>query len=98
MNQGTKCRTVSAKELAGLEVCPAGPVDLRRDVYQFVAYVREKGLVRTKRGNAIPKSAARQLAKRQMTWFRGLEECRFVPVPGLLDPVELAQRIEQLGV
>lgn len=37
----------------------------------------------------------RQTAKRQRTWFRSLSECRFVPVPGRLDPAELARRIAQ---
>jgi len=47
----------------GLNIFPAGVVDLRRDVYRFVQYVKDKGLVRTKRLNQIPKTAARRLAK-----------------------------------
>ncbi len=38
----------------------------------------------------------RQLAKRQMTWFRSLSECRFVPVSGQLDAGELGERITAL--
>jgi hypothetical protein len=50
-------------EVARLVRVPAGEVDLRRDLYQFIAYVRRQGLTRTVRENAIPKSAARALAK-----------------------------------
>ena len=39
----------------------------------------------------------RQLAKRQMTWFRSLSECRFIAVSGELDAVELAEQIALLG-
>lgn len=35
----------------------------------------------------------RQLAKRQMTWFRSLSECRFIAVPEPLDAEELAEKI-----
>ncbi len=42
---------------------PARPVNLRRDLYQFVAYVQANGLTRTYRENSIPKAAARKLAK-----------------------------------
>ncbi len=45
----------------------------------------------------LVKSHTRQLAKRQRTWFRSLSECRFVPVPGRLEAVELAGRIAQMG-
>jgi len=34
-----------------------------------------------------------QLAKRQNTWFRSLSECRFVPLSGQADPVEVARQI-----
>jgi tRNA dimethylallyltransferase len=37
----------------------------------------------------------RQLAKRQGTWFRSLRECRFVPLSGRIDSVEVAQKIVQ---
>ncbi|MEN6458175.1 MAG: tRNA (adenosine(37)-N6)-dimethylallyltransferase MiaA [Thermoguttaceae bacterium] len=35
----------------------------------------------------------RQLAKRQMTWFRSLSECRFMPVAGPFDPRTVAERL-----
>lgn len=35
----------------------------------------------------------RQLAKRQMTWFRSLSECQFIPVSGRPDAGELAELI-----
>jgi len=63
MSPPNKPRTLSSAQLAELEILPAGVVDLRRDLYQFVRYVQDKGLVRTKRENAIPKSTARRLAK-----------------------------------
>jgi tRNA dimethylallyltransferase len=34
-----------------------------------------------------------QLAKRQNTWFRSLSECRFVPICGNIDPLEVARTI-----
>lgn len=43
------------------------------------------------------KTRTRQFAKRQRTWFRGLSECRQVPVTGEIDPVELASRIIEQG-
>ncbi len=45
----------------------------------------------------LVKCHTRQLAKRQCTWFRGLSECRFVPIPGQLDPAEIARRIAEAG-
>ena len=39
----------------------------------------------------------RQLAKRQMTWFRSLSECRFVAVAERLDEAKLAERIVSLA-
>jgi tRNA dimethylallyltransferase len=35
----------------------------------------------------------RQLAKRQNTWFRSLCECRFVPLTGHLDPIQIVRQI-----
>ncbi|MBI4861138.1 MAG: hypothetical protein HY815_12905 [Candidatus Riflebacteria bacterium] len=50
-------------ELSRLDVLPAQPVDLRRDLHLFVEYVRERGLTRSFRDNSIPKTDARRLAK-----------------------------------
>ncbi len=41
----------------------------------------------------LVKCHTRRLAKRQATWFRGLSECRFVPIPGRLDAGDVARRI-----
>ncbi|MCE5267999.1 MAG: tRNA (adenosine(37)-N6)-dimethylallyltransferase MiaA [Planctomycetaceae bacterium] len=38
----------------------------------------------------------RQLAKRQMTWFRSLSECRFLPVSGQFDVIAVASQIVSL--
>jgi tRNA dimethylallyltransferase len=40
----------------------------------------------------------RQLAKRQMTWFRSLSECRFTAVSGQLDATETAAQIASAGM
>ncbi len=45
----------------------------------------------------LVKSHTRQIAKRQATWFRGLSECRFIPIQVSIDPAEVAGRIEQAG-
>jgi tRNA dimethylallyltransferase len=45
---------------------------------------------------ALVKLHTRQLAKRQMTWFRALSECRFVAMQADLTPAEVAERIWQL--
>ena len=58
-----RLQTLTAAQVRALDVLPAAAVDLRRDVCQLVGYVRDRGLVRTRRNNAIPKSAALRLAK-----------------------------------
>jgi len=54
---------LSEREVRTLEVVPSRPVNLRRDIYKFVEYVRSSGFRRTHRENAIPKAAARKLAR-----------------------------------
>lgn len=49
--------------LKGLELHPASAVDLRRDLYLFVDFVRREGLKRAHRSNGIPKGPALKLAK-----------------------------------
>jgi hypothetical protein len=49
--------------VAGLTILPSGVVNLRRDLYLFVDFVRREGIRRSYRGNEIPKSAAVKLAK-----------------------------------
>jgi tRNA dimethylallyltransferase len=43
------------------------------------------------------KQHTRQLAKRQMTWFRSLSECRFVPIRGEIDDEQVARQIAEEG-
>lgn len=43
----------------------------------------------------LVKRHTRQFAKRQMTWFRSLSECRFVTIAGPLESVEVAGKIVQ---
>lgn len=52
---------LTEKALAGLELLPARPVDLRRDLSVFVDFVRAEGLKRAHRGNGIPKGPAAKL-------------------------------------
>lgn len=49
--------------LKGLQLYAAGVVDLRRDVYLFVDFVRREGLKRAHRTNEIPRASALKLAK-----------------------------------
>ena len=39
------------------------------------------------------KLRTRQFAKRQLTWFRSLSECRWIPVGEPLNPAEIAEQI-----
>ena len=45
----------------------------------------------------LVKRNTRRLAKRQMTWFRSLSECRFVDLMGQVDAGEVARRIVDLA-
>lgn len=49
--------------LKGLQLYTASVVDLRRDVYLFVDFVRREGLKRAHRTNEIPRASALKLAK-----------------------------------
>ncbi len=42
------------------------------------------------------KTATRQFAKRQHTWFRNLEECSPLPINGKESAEELAKRIMEM--
>ncbi|HEY1786145.1 MAG TPA: tRNA (adenosine(37)-N6)-dimethylallyltransferase MiaA, partial [Pirellulales bacterium] len=41
----------------------------------------------------LTKTRTRRFAKRQMTWFRSLSECRFAPMSGNLDAESIADRL-----
>jgi tRNA dimethylallyltransferase len=41
----------------------------------------------------LVKLRTRQFAKRQMTWFRGLSECRWIAMSEPFNPAEVAERI-----
>jgi tRNA dimethylallyltransferase len=41
----------------------------------------------------LVKLRTRQFAKRQLTWFRSLSECRWISVGELLNPAEIAEQI-----
>jgi len=77
----------------------AGPQPLSRTAAQAVGY---REVIEHLHGQRdlpatvdLVKTHTRQLAKRQGTWFRSLSECRFVPVSGRINPVEVAQRIAE---
>jgi len=44
------------------------------------------------------KARTRQFAKRQLTWFRSLSECRFIDLAGERDEVEVAKAISETDV
>ncbi|HEX4145693.1 MAG TPA: tRNA (adenosine(37)-N6)-dimethylallyltransferase MiaA [Pirellulales bacterium] len=82
------------RELA--ETVP-GTVFLGRTAGQAVGY-REAAEVLAGRltlpaAIELTQTRTRQFAKRQLTWFRSLSECRFVPVEEPLDPEAVAERI-----
>jgi len=41
----------------------------------------------------LVKTRTRQFAKRQLTWFRSLSECRWIPLDASLSPADVAARI-----
>jgi len=41
----------------------------------------------------LVKTRTRQFAKRQLTWFRSLSECRWIPLDESLSPADVAERI-----
>jgi tRNA dimethylallyltransferase len=75
----------------------AGPKPLGKTARQAVGY--REVIEHLEGRRTLPETIAlvqlrtRQLAKRQGTWFRGLSECRFVPVAGEAD---LGEAVEKL--
>ena len=74
---------------------------LGRTASQAVGYREAIDLVNEgiTRDEAIERTKirTRQFAKRQMTWFRSLEECRWVAVDEPLDPAAIASQIYAAG-
>ena len=73
------------------------PQPLSRTARQALGYrevldhlAGERGLAET---IELVKTHTRQFAKRQLTWFRSMSECRFVPVCGAIGPAAIAERI-----
>jgi len=70
---------------------------LSRTARQAVGYREVIEHLRGERGLAetvdLVKRHTRQMAKRQMTWFRSLSECRFLTVEGSAAPAAVAERI-----
>ena len=75
--------------------------DLGRTASQAVGYRETIDLVegRSTREEAIERSKTRtrQFAKRQMTWFRSLNECRWISAEEPLDPSKVARQIYEDG-
>ena len=65
-------------KVAGMRKALAGPLNLRRDLYRFVSFVRREGLRRAYRSNGIPKGPASKLA-RLLSWP---EEAAYVAQEG----------------
>jgi tRNA dimethylallyltransferase len=73
-----------------------------RTARQAVGYREVLEYVRGERDLAatidLVKLRTRQFAKRQLTWFRGLSECRWIKVSEPLDPSTTASEIAELAV
>ncbi len=93
-------RRVDAMFAAGLiaevqSLVAAGP--LGRTASQAVGYHEAievlAGRLNMPEAIELTKTRTRRFAKRQLTWFRSLSECRFVPIEGELDADAMAERI-----
>jgi tRNA dimethylallyltransferase len=79
----------------------AQPKPLSRTASQGLGYREVIDFLQ--RGGAIEETIGlvqmhtRQFAKRQGTWFRGLSECRFLPLSDPFDETAVAAEIERLG-
>lgn len=63
MSSPARIAALPDREVTRLAVRPAGSVNLRRDLYRFVDFVRVEGLKRAHRDNSIPKGPALKLAR-----------------------------------
>lgn len=72
-------------------------VNLSRTASQAVGYREVIGHLRGDHNLQdtieLVKTSTRQLAKRQMTWFRSLDECRFVSMQDGGGPLQIAERV-----
>jgi tRNA dimethylallyltransferase len=59
-----------------------------REVLEHLAGVRD-----VNETLALVQTRTRNFAKRQLTWFRSLSECRTIPVTGQIDPADVTHRI-----
>jgi tRNA dimethylallyltransferase len=75
---------------------PPGRTALQAVGYREVA-AHVQGKVSLAEAIELVKRHTRQLAKRQMTWFRSLSECRFVPMAEPFDAAAVAERIAREG-
>jgi tRNA dimethylallyltransferase len=79
----------------------AAPQAFGRTAGQAVGYREVIEHLRDERDLAatidLVKLRTRQFAKRQLTWFRGLSECRWIKVEEPLDPTAKARQIAELG-
>jgi tRNA dimethylallyltransferase len=87
----------SAGLVAEVGALVAGGAQLGRTASQAVGY-REvlehlEGRLSLDATIALVKTRTRQFAKRQLTWFRSLSECRHVPVSAALAPAAVAEQI-----
>jgi tRNA dimethylallyltransferase len=63
-----------------------------REVFEHLA--GERDLAET---IALVKTRTRQFAKRQLTWFRSLSECRWIAMAEPIDPAAMAWQIAEIG-
>ena len=82
--------------IAGRGTGPAFSAALSRTARQAVGYREVMEHLEGRRGLAetiaLVQLHTRQLAKRQMTWFRSFSECRFLAISGRLDAGEIAEQ------
>jgi tRNA dimethylallyltransferase len=89
-----------AEEVTRIAAGPSG--GLSRTASQALGYREVLEYLDGQRGLAatleLVKLRTRQFAKRQLTWFRSLSECRWVAVSEPFEPTEIARRIAAMAV
>jgi tRNA dimethylallyltransferase len=88
------------EEATSIATGPTGR--LSRTAGQALGYREVLEYLNGQRGLAatieLVKLRTRQFAKRQLTWFRSLSECRWVAVSEPFEPTEIARRIAAMAV